>query len=409
MKNKEYISDFEELFKLKEFQNDNKKMPFDCTYEQIVKALKNEYTENINEKINRWVDVTHILYFENTKPTKYYLQAKMLYRDGFYEAAIVLSRSICEMICYDLLSKMHHPFGNLELIEKPIFRVLANFLAMPKNISKDLFDNSILDKITQIDDKNFIKSSFVYSKTNNVYQFKIENGKTNSNLEYFFTIFKSIDFNKRDCISIKAQKLIHAVYDIGNTYVHVKRSNNSPNEDAISCLNSIGQVLHDIYGIKGSLENKIIKSGYTDFPDICIGMNFAIDCYITPEDASRGYFNIPNQKQVDLLLTTVGKWNGEWKNSRNENQKGLLSFYKEGEYLKTNLKYTSLDNNEYIEPMDIRLYGNYFQIIGFDISDMKHKKGKHGHFELEFLNENILIGECVDYPGRVLFQRIIDS
>ena len=81
------------------------KRPFDCTYELIAKALKEEYSENIDEKIKRWVSVTHIPYFENAKPVIYHIQAKMLYRDGFYEASIALSRFVCEMICYDLLQK----------------------------------------------------------------------------------------------------------------------------------------------------------------------------------------------------------------------------------------------------------------------------------------------------------------
>jgi hypothetical protein len=62
MEDADYISEFEELLKIKEFsQNSKMKMPFDCTYERIAKALKDEYTENINEKIERWVNVLLIL------------------------------------------------------------------------------------------------------------------------------------------------------------------------------------------------------------------------------------------------------------------------------------------------------------------------------------------------------------
>jgi len=110
------ISDFEELFKLKEFYKNNKKEPYECTYELISHSLKNEDIDNIDSKIERWINISHVLYFKDVPPVKFYLQAKMLFRDGFYEAAITLSRSICEMICYEKLTKMSHPFG------KPIGR-----------------------------------------------------------------------------------------------------------------------------------------------------------------------------------------------------------------------------------------------------------------------------------------------
>ncbi len=71
MDDADYISEFEELLKIKEFSNNNKmKMPFDCTYELIAKALKDEYAENINDKIKRWVNVTHIMYFANVNTCK---------------------------------------------------------------------------------------------------------------------------------------------------------------------------------------------------------------------------------------------------------------------------------------------------------------------------------------------------
>jgi len=41
MKNKEYISEFEDLIKIKAFhKNKRLKMAYDCTYEKIAKALK---------------------------------------------------------------------------------------------------------------------------------------------------------------------------------------------------------------------------------------------------------------------------------------------------------------------------------------------------------------------------------
>ena len=199
MDDADYISEFEELLKIKKFSANSKmKMPFDCTYELIAKVLKDEYAENIDEKIKRWVNVTHIMYFENVKPVTYYFQAKMLYRDGFYEASIALSRSVCEMICYDLLSKTPHPFGDIELIEVPIFRVFVNFLAMPKKIKRSIFEKHIIAKITELVDKNFIKSSYELDKSTNIYNFKIANGQKKSSLKRFFEIFKKVDFNDID-------------------------------------------------------------------------------------------------------------------------------------------------------------------------------------------------------------------
>ncbi len=128
-----YISEFEELLKIREFSKNSKlRIPFLCTYELISKALKEEYQESIDEKIKRWVASTHIPYFKDVEPVPFILQAKMLYRDGFYEASIILLRSVCEMICYDLLSKKPHPFGNIDALEAPMYRAFVNFLAIPR-------------------------------------------------------------------------------------------------------------------------------------------------------------------------------------------------------------------------------------------------------------------------------------
>jgi hypothetical protein len=116
----------------------------------------------------------------------------MLFRDGFYEASIALSRTVCEMICYNLLSKTPHPFGDLELIEVPIFRVFVNFLAVPKQIKRSIFEKHIIAKIDRLDDKNFIKSSYEVDKSTNSYNFKIACGQKKSSLERFFEIFKKV-------------------------------------------------------------------------------------------------------------------------------------------------------------------------------------------------------------------------
>jgi len=407
-KDADYISEFEELIKIKEFSQDSKmRTPFYCTYELIAKSLKDEYTENIDEKLKRWVDITHVMYFRNAKPVIYYFQAKMLYRDGFYEAAIVMSRSVCEMICYDLLSKTLHPFGDIDLIETPLFRTLVNFLAVPKTIDRSVFKDQIVAKINDLTDANFIKSSYEINKTENLCKFKIENGQRKSNLERLFRIFDSVDFTNIDSFKNDTHRYLHQVYDIGNIYVHAKKNLNSPREDATTCLNMLAHILSDVYVANESLLNKTIKSGYTDFPDICKGMNFALGFALTPEDAQRVYFNLPSQRQFDSLMKTVGMWSGEWKNEKGEVQNGILTFSsKQKDFLDANLKYKGTKSREKIEPMEIRLFGNYFHLIGFDKRDMKHRKNKHIFFELELFNDKLLIGQNVEYQGKVIFQRI---
>ena len=325
--NNDIISDFEELFKLREFHIDNKKEPYECTYEQISKSLSNEYVENIDEKIQRWLSVSHVLYFQDVTPVKFYLQAKMLFRDGFYEAAITISRSICEMICYELLTKQNHPFGSCEELEMENFRTLVKFLAIPKKIAKDYFNESIIEKVDDFEQKNLLKSVYSFDSNSGNFIFKIENGKTPKNLNRFFAIFDSVDFKEKDNFPRNSFELINKVYDNGNTYVHARKSTKSPREDAFENLNSIGEVLFEIYGINELPVNQTIKSGYTDFPDIGTGMNFALDFYATPEDAMRGYFNLPSQIQMTKMISVEGKWNGEWTSQRGLNEKGSLSFY----------------------------------------------------------------------------------
>jgi len=403
------ISDFEELFKLREFHKDRKKEPYECTLEQICHAIKNEYNENILDRIERWVDISRVLYFKDVSPVKYYFQAKMLFRDGFYEAAITISRSLCEMICYELLTKQTHPFGTYTDLEQENFRTLVKFLAIPKEINRNIFEIDILNKIKLVDDKNFVKSAYQLSKPKEKYIFKIENGKTVKNLNRFFSLFESVSFLQRDNFPHNSYELINRVYDNGNTYVHARKSSNLPKEDARNSLNEIGEVLYLLYGIDEIPVNQTIKSGYSDFPDICTGMNFALDAYPTPEDAMRGYLNLPTQKQVEKMISVKGKWEGEWHSDQSENQKGTLNFFKDGEYLKGNLFTIRRNAPSLTEPLDIKLFGQYFRIKGFDSNSMKHDKNRHIHFELEFFNNETLVGVNLNGSGKVLFKRTKNS
>ena len=410
MENKEYISEFEDLIKIKEFRkNKELKMAYDCTYEKIAKALKDEYAQNIDDKINRWISITHVQYFEDVKCIRYYFQAKMLYRDGFYESAIMLARSISEMICYDLLSKTPHPFGDIELIEVPMFRVFVDFLAIPKIIEKNIFENQIINQIAHVDNRNLIKSSYKYDKLSKTYHFKIENGKEKNNLKRLFEVFTSAGFNDIDNYRNDTKDLLHRLYDIGNLYVHSKVSQNTPKEDAIESLNMLTHILSDIYNLKSDLIGKTIKSGYSDFPDICLGMNYAIESSLTIEDAGRIYYNIPHRRYFDKLMQAVGTWNGEWKNENGTIIKGVLTFsLKTYEHIIADIKYVR-NNKEITEQMEIKLFDNYIHLIGFDEKDMKHKKGKHIFFELEFFDDNLLVGESPDFKGKVIFKKYVKT
>jgi hypothetical protein len=399
------VSDFEDLIKLKEFHLDKKLDAYLCTYEQVSHSLKNEYVDNIDSKVNRWANVTHLLYLKDSLPVRFYFQSKMLYRDGFYEATITMSRAICEMICYDLLRNISHPFGNLELIEKPIFRMLVNYIALPKKIGKSIFEKQIINKIKDNGDRNILKSSYLFNQTNKYYGFVLETGFKENNFKRLLKIFKEIGFRKTDNFKEDTHQYMHQVYDLGNIYVHAKKGQNQPKKDATKCLDMLAHILSDIYGVKTSLKNKIIKSGYTDFPDICKGMNFAITAFLTPEDAMRGYYNLPSRNEIEKLLSTKGTWDVEWQIGKSENKKGILTFYMDGEYLKADLIY-SKGKVKTTEPMDIKLYGNYFRIKGFDPLDMKHNSQKHIHFELELFSDSYIIGKNLTNSGIVLLKRL---
>src|SRR5436190_20616702 len=89
-KGEKVIAEFEELLKVKEFHKDKNWLALECTYQTILDALKNEYYGNIRDKLDRWIYISNARYFKYAQPVKYYFQAKMLFRDGYYEAAITL-------------------------------------------------------------------------------------------------------------------------------------------------------------------------------------------------------------------------------------------------------------------------------------------------------------------------------
>ena len=99
------ISEYEELLKARRFYIDGKRQLYDFTFEKIKKGLGTEYLENINEKIERWIDITIVENFLKTRPVEYYILVKMLYRDGFYESAKELRLKECTKL---LLFYLHY-------------------------------------------------------------------------------------------------------------------------------------------------------------------------------------------------------------------------------------------------------------------------------------------------------------
>lgn len=400
-KSETIIAEFEELLKVKEFHRDKNWLAFDATVQAVLRALSIEYNGNLKAKLDRWVSVTNARYFKHSLPVSYYFQSKMLYRDGFYEAAIILTRSICEMICYDRLVNIPHPFGSYEQLELENFRTLVKFIALPKSFGKEEFEKRIIQAISSGDVKNFIKSSYSLDKITSRYVFKIENGKEARNLNRFHQALEAIPYTNKEYFPDDTFALINKVYDDGNTYVHARRSPNKPKIDALTAINGVGKVLAHLYNIDGPLTGKTIVSGYADFPDICQGTHFGLDAYLTPEDAMRGYYNLPSQKQINKMLTLQGKWKGEWKHSESNNQSALLTFVVDGEYLKAVFQ---LENKQDIyDHVGIKCFGDYFHII---IPPATGKGKPLYHFEFEFLSDSVLVGQNLSRMTKSVFNRI---
>jgi hypothetical protein len=116
--------------------------------EEIRKDVSGEYAANLEQKIERWIDVTRASMWRDAKAVRFYVQAKMLYRDAFYEAAIMMARSVCEIVCYEILSSVPHPFGSPEEVERVSFRKLARFLRDEKQLPATSFD--LMNKLYDI-------------------------------------------------------------------------------------------------------------------------------------------------------------------------------------------------------------------------------------------------------------------
>jgi len=400
------LSEYEELLKVRKLSEERKKdakmqIPFECTYERLKNDLKNQYIENIDDKISRWISITKAPYFQDTIPVRFYIQAKMLYREGFYEAAINVTRSICEMICFEELAKQPHPFEDLTIPDKhsPSFNLLKQFLLMPKKIEQDVFQQEIAVKITnenlQDKDSDFIKSTYSLNKSTRNYELKLETAKKEKNLIRFFKIFKDVNFTEFETFEPSVLTAIEEVWVKGSTYVHVKKSNNVAKEDAFSIINSIGFVLHNLYGTGISTGREVV-SAYSFFPDICSGVTFGMDVFPTPEAAHLGYYNLPSPKQMEKMVEAIGIWEGEW-GINGETEKGKLYFYKEGEYI--NCKLESFREESQMD-MGISFFGDYFFINRIDRDRKKY------FFELSFLNNETLIGKHKHSNKAMIFRKL---
>lgn len=145
----------------------------------------------------------------------------MLYRDGFYQATIMVSRSIAEMICYDRLDCMTNPFGTRDEVERKNFRTLLKWL----------FENDSL--VTQ---KVFGNLNGLYDLGNNYVHPKAGQNPEGDSLRALHLIGESI----------------FEIYGV----------------------KSFDEMI-----------GKTVRTPYADFPDICGGHNFWLTAFTSPQAA----------------------------------------------------------------------------------------------------------------------------
>lgn len=413
MEKKKGIWEYEELTKAKMFFIEGNKEFHDLTFEKIKKGLGSEYLENINEKIERWIDITIFEHFQKVRPVEYYILVKMLYRDGFYESAIIAIRCICEMICYDILKNMKHPFGSE--VGSVNFRSLLKFISIPKRLSKELFEIEILNKISKEEDRNFIISSFIFDPKSKEYFLELENAKHPKGLKKCFSIFEEVGFESFETITKENYDILNKIYDLGNDYVHASKKFYMPKKDTRKIILDIGKVLYDIYGINSfeELGGYEMETAYKDYPDICSGINFMIEAFFSPEDAMRGYHNVPSERFLEKLKNTVGNWKGKWTCQERIVEDAKLHIDLKNDYLMATIEHTSNYDKQIInvkEELGIEFFQGYFHMQGYNskleplVDNLKYQ---HNFFELEFLGDDILIGshKCVTGNGKALFFR----
>lgn len=403
-RNNRIISEYEDLVKIKKFHHEGDVQPLKWTWQSVYKALEQGYTHNIRDKLNRWIEITNARYFQYAPPIFVYFQTKMLYRDGYYEAAIMLARSTCEMICYDFLGRQAHPFGPEAEVEKKFFTTLVGFLGIPHSIPKSVFEKEIVPKLTELKEANFVKSSYTFDKPQKTYLFKQEIGKAPENIKRLHTYLDKTGYREKGIFPGNTFQIISDVYNLGSDYIHARKSNNTPKQDAYDCTNRIGMVLAHLYNVDGSLVGKTIVTGYDLFSDVSRGISLSPDVYFTPEAAERGYYHMPSPEQYAKMFSLAGDWQGEWKDSGSENRYAMLSFSVESETLYAKFLPSGSDTNA--ETVDIELFDNYFHLTGFP-KGATSSRSYLFKFEIEIFNPIVLLGHNLMDGGNVMFTKII--
>ena len=214
----EILEDFEPLLEARQALLHGDKRRYDKIAAEIEKELAAEYCTQLPKKIHRWVDATVVQYFDDAPPVRFYIQAKMLFRDGFYEATVMLCRSTAEMICYDRLDGATHPFGSAEQVEKTNFRKLLKWL----HENDEKVDKTCFDGLNRLYD---IGNNYVHPKAG--------------------------QDPPEDSI------------------------------EALHCLGPALSIIYGLKGVEEMI-GRTVRSPYCDFPDINSGMNFMLTAFATP-------------------------------------------------------------------------------------------------------------------------------
>lgn len=232
-KEKILLHEYENLLRAEHARMSGNNEGYSSLIEEIRKDVSGEYNSNIDEKIERWITVTRAMMWKKSQSVEFYIQAKMLYRDAFFEATIMMTRSVCEMICYELLDTISHPFGTRQDMEKENFRQLAKFLF---NKAKILPQNSfkLMNKIYDVG------NNYIHPKSN-------QNPKKDS--------YESL------------LRLGEALWEIWG----------ATNDDLKAGVN--------------------IETAYNAFPDICGSYHFYMDCFVSPQAALEDHLKIHKKSE----------------------------------------------------------------------------------------------------------------
>lgn len=410
----EFYQEYEELLKMWEFSEEARNNPhfLGITYRTnalIKEALKEEYIALIDRKLERWIDVTRIQCLEKHPSTLMYFQAKMLYRDGYHESAIIMVRAISEMLVRELIVANYPHIDNTKLIDVN-FRKLLRFLYLPRELSLELVNN-----LGIINNSLF---ALCYTESESVYSLSIVDPLTviiHNNLKRFVDLILAADCHSHTCISKAQYNSLNEIYDTGNTYAHALSSKNTIKEDSRNILFSIGNVLLEVYGQLNKLEGTHFTSPYLSFPDVHIGFNFMIEAFTSVESAMLGYHNMPLTIKAEEFRFLVGDWSLEYFCSNNRHIAVCSIFWdKERQQPTTAEIRFNLDQNavvQIIEKCHVVLFDKYIHLLGYAIESEVDLKSDYALdlFELIVFSQDILVGdhECKSGNGKVLMTKCI--